>query len=250
MMTIWQSVLLGVVQGLTEFLPVSSKGHLLLVQTLFQIQEATLFFDVLLHVASLLAMIVYFWPRWKKLSLKTIGLVIAASMPVILVGLLIEPYFEQYIKQLSIAGFGWLITGGLLLLANKRLQQENKGQPLTPRTAIVTGLFQVLAFLPGVSRSGSTLSGSLLQGVKREDAFSFAFLLAVPAILGAFILQVLKLDTFSPAPAVAVSGFVAALLTSFLALKLLDHLVVRGKLHYFAYYCFLLGTLVLAGQVI
>ncbi len=245
-MTFLQAFLLGITQGLTEFLPISSDGHLLLVQHLMGLKHVPLFFDVILHVASLAAIIIFFLPRWMKLPRKTLYYVAIATFPAVIAGLVVEPLFESLFRNLFVAGIGFFITGSFLILAHRFMNTNPKPKPMTAKKALLIGTLQALAIGPGISRSGSTLTAALWQKIDRDQAFSFVFLMAVPAIAGAFGLHVIKgvpLDV--PMPIVG-WGFTASFVTSLFALKLLQLVITRQKLNYFGYYCLIIGLLTLA----
>jgi undecaprenyl-diphosphatase len=252
-MNIGQALLLGVVQGFTEFLPVSSSGHLALVQYWFGLQEASLFFEVFLHAASLLAILIFFWPNIKALKLNDYWLLAVGTMPAIVVGLVGETAVELVFAVPLLVGFSLILTGIINLfiqkLLNKPVDQSTK---LTPGKALLIGLFQSLALIPGISRSGATLLGSFTQGLTKERAFAFSFLLAIPAILGASALQVLRLMTEQqpiPASQVLLMGGLGAMLTSLLSLKILKQLIAKAHFAFFSWYCFILGGGVVLTQL-
>jgi undecaprenyl-diphosphatase len=244
-MTIIQALLLGITQGLTEFLPISSDGHLLLAQHLMGLKHVPLFFDVILHVASLAAIIIFFLPRWLKLSRKNIYFVAIATIPAVVAGLIVEPLFESLFRNLYMAGLGFFITGSFLLLAHRFMTSMQTPEPMTAKKAFVIGLMQALAIAPGISRSGSTITAALWQKIDREEAFSFIFLMAVPAIAGAFGLHVIKGVTLDVPWQIVGWGFLAAFVTSLLALSLLQWVISNRKLNYFGIYCLAIGLFTL-----
>jgi undecaprenyl-diphosphatase len=267
-MTTLKAVLLGLVQGLTEFLPVSSSGHLVLGQHLFGLTEPELLFDVVVHLGTLIAVLTVYYgdvarltaefvrlPRtlaggWRaawadRPMFRLLILVLAGSVPTGLIGVLFKDAFEVLFGSTLAVGFALMATGTILLLT-RRLRPT--GRPLTGMTgkdALVVGLVQGLAITPGVSRSGITISTGLLLGLDRELAARFSFLLFVPAILGALVLELADASAGSFGPPALVAGFLAALISGLAALRLLLRVVRRGALHYFAYYCYLLGAVVI-----
>lgn len=198
----WQALLLGVVQGVTEFLPVSSSGHLLIVENLLGIQETPLTFDVLLHLGSLVAVIIFFRHRWRKLDTTMLAKLVWATLPIVVVGTFMHGVVTSFRGDLSPLAVTFALTAALLFMADQLMRNETVADwwsrviavihrwvtgEQTPSflQAFLIGLFQVLAILPGVSRSGSTVSAGILTGLPPTEAFAFAFLMSIPAILGA-----------------------------------------------------------------
>lgn len=251
----FQALWLGVIQGLTEFLPVSSSGHLVLAQKLLGLQEPELLFDVSVHVGTLLAVVIYFWPDlWSmarglwardqegRQGRRLLWLVVAGSVPTALLGLFLKDWFEAMFASTAAVGVALLITGGLLL-ATRWVPRGDRGLERTGTgRALLVGLAQGLAITPGISRSGSTISVGLMLGLERRLAAHFSFVLSVPAIMGALLLQLLHLDaTRQVNLAPLLVGAAASAVTGYLALRFLLRVVQRGKLHLFAPYCLLLG---------
>jgi undecaprenyl-diphosphatase len=266
-MSVLQALCLGVLQGITEFLPVSSSGHLVLAQHLFGLQESQLFFDVAVHAGTLMAVFLVFradlfqiikdcfgflnspsqtslhTPVTVKRDGVRMALMIAVgTIPAALVGLLLRDFIARLFTSPLVVGIGLWATG--LILAWSRWSQEQRPALTVPTVVdtILIGLAQAAAITPGVSRSGATISIGLLRGLDPELAFRFSFLLSIPAILGALVLEVIKLDAAHPEWQVVLVGFVSAFLVGWAALRLLLVLVGRGKLFYFAPYCFVLGA--------
>ena len=194
-MTAWQALILGLVQGVTEFLPVSSSGHLALFQYWFNFQESLLFFDVFLHAASLIAIGWFFWPHIKQLKLKDYWLLIVGTLPAVGVGLLFQDTIEAFFSLPLLVGLALIITGLINAQSQRLLKSLPKEPiPLNEKKAFVIGFFQSLALTPGISRSGTTLFGSFSQKLNKEQAFTFTFLLGIPAILGANLFQVIQVS--------------------------------------------------------
>jgi undecaprenyl-diphosphatase len=252
-MDITQSILLGIVQGLTEFLPVSISGHLVLFQKFFGFQEAPIFFDTLVHFATLLAVVFYLRKEiWgilinPKKNINLIWLLILGTLPAVIFALLFKDYIENSFNSLWMLSVGFFVTA-VLLFATKFIGEGKKDmQKISWVDSIVIGIFQAVAILPSISRSGATISSALYRNIKREDAFKFSFLLSVPAIAGAMVLQIFDFDPanlnggFWP----NALGFIFAAIFGFLSLFILEKIAQKGKLYYFAVYCFVLGVIIL-----
>ncbi|RMG37508.1 MAG: undecaprenyl-diphosphate phosphatase [Planctomycetota bacterium] len=261
--------LLGVVQGVAEFLPISSSGHLVLGETLLRRwtgisagnPSATggLFFNVALHLATLLAILVVYRAELRELPRRRrlVGMIVLASVPAAVVGLTLKDWFETAFQTPEVAGIGLLVTS-VLLVAGQRWETRRDGlQDLTWQQALLVGMFQAAALVPGISRSGSTIAAGLLAGLRREAATTFSFLIAIPAIGGAALLE--SLDHVRQGGAGAAGGrpdwqalgigMAAAFLFGLLSLRWLIGLVNRGRLARFACYTAAVGalTLVLCG---
>ncbi|MFC1748270.1 undecaprenyl-diphosphate phosphatase [Pseudomonadota bacterium] len=240
-MTLFQAFLLGIIQGITEFLPVSSSGHLVITQHLFQLSSPPVAFDVLVHFATLLAILVFFYSELKSLNFKQIKFIAIGSIPAVLAGLIIEPFLEEIFSSLLITAIGLFVTATILLsstiIAKKKSQLNNK-------SSFIIGFFQALAITPGISRSGSTVVAGLKLGLSKQKAFTFSFLLSIPAIVGALILQLpdlTQLPTNQSLPILV--GFISAMTSGLISLKLLQYVINQTKLHFFAYYCLVLSLL-------
>ena len=264
-----ESIILGLVQGLAEFLPISSSGHLALLQNLFGIDaDKILFFSVMLHLGTLISVFVVYrkdiWELILELGLtvkdlctgkglhmeerpvRKLGvMIIVATIPTALIGLLLQDFFNGLYTSFTAIGIGFLITGVLMLLA-ERMGAAKKGiEKMNCRNAIFVGVLQGVAICPGISRSGSTLVGGLTTGLKRDFAVKFAFLISIPSILGSVVLEVpdaLKegLDTALIGPILA--GMAVAAVSGFIAIKTMIKIVSNKKLSYFSYYVWALGA--------
>jgi len=256
LMSIIQAVLLGALQGVAEFLPVSSSGHLTLVQHLFGLDDVPLLFDISLHAATLLAVILVFrnliWDllctafRWiirksteeDKPKLKMILAVIAATFVTGVFGIVLKKIIPDLPIQVVFAGF---IVTAILLFAGSRLSKKNE-EKASKEINLVQGLFigaaQGIGVLPGISRSGITISASLASGMDRKTAGDFSFILSIPAIIAAFVLELGDLDAVAQSVSAAslLLGCLAAFIVGIFALKFLLALIRRGKLEWFAYY--------------
>lgn len=255
-----EAIILGIVQGLTEFLPVSSSGHLELGKAIFgdqKVPQESLTFTVVLHFATALSTILIFrkevWQIARGLFQFKINeefifsiKIILSMIPAVLIGLLFEKELESFFTgNVLLVGFMLLITGLLLLLADKA---RNTDKPVSYLNALIIGVSQAIAMLPGISRSGATISTSVLLGVDRTKAARFSFLMVVPLILGKVAKDFLDgvISFQDESFGVMSAGFLAAFLSGLLACNWMISLVQNSKLYYFAIYCFLVGTLAIA----
>ncbi|MDR0509878.1 MAG: undecaprenyl-diphosphate phosphatase [Rikenellaceae bacterium] len=255
-MEVWESAIMGVVQGLTEFLPVSSSGHLAIMQRLFGVEGGNMSFDVTVHLATALASIVVFRREIGaiiagafrfQLNPQTVYLInIAVSMlPVIFVGLMLGEQIETLFDgSLILVGAMLIVTAGLLALSGYVRAGVN---PITPKRAFVVGLAQAVAVLPGLSRSGTTIVAGLLQGVRREEMARFSFMMVIIPILGMAALDMTKSEFVFERHDLA--GFATAFFTGLFACKAMVRLVSRGKLVWFAIYCAAAGLLALLLEI-
>ena len=255
-MEIIEAIVLGIVQGLTEFLPVSSSGHLQIAKALLGVEiEENLLFDVTLHAATVLSTIVVLWPEVKRLlggifskhfndeQAYLLKLVIS-MIPVGIVGFVFKDYIDAMLSSpyiLTIVGAMLLLTAALLAFAYYARPREK--EKISYRDAFIIGLSQAVATMPGLSRSGTTIATGLLLGNKKEAVANFSFLMVLAPILGELFLNVMKGEVvFGPvgiAPMLA--GFVSAFVVGCLACKFMIGIVKRGKLIWFAVYCALAG---------
>lgn len=288
-LTVFQGLIIGIVQGLTEFLPVSSSGHLVIVENILGITELNIAFDTFVHLGTLLAVFVYFIKDIVQMikaffssisdifrgEFKTefrenpykqlVWLVLIGTIPAGIIGLTFKDVFESSFTNLGVIGAFLLVTGCILFISEKVSKSKiAKGETIISadfddetaiatnmkninvKKALIIGFAQALAIFPGISRSGSTLATGLLTGLNREFAAKFSFLLAIPAILGATIVQfkdighALSVDMWP-----FVVGFMAAAISGYLAIDLLLKIVKEKSLNIFAVYCWIVGTLVL-----
>lgn len=257
-MTIWIAMLLGTVQGLCEFLPVSSSGHLVLMQNVFGISEGALFFDTMVHVGTLIAVIVVYWKDiigiFQHLFSKKTGMLILAMIPTAAIALLFKDFFvDSYNGQWL--GIGFLITG-LILTLSDRVRPRGKGKELKDMAAtdaLSIGLMQGLALMPGISRSGATISGGLFCKLDRRFAADFSFLLSAIAIVGSIVFQIPDLVEAGVGVidwGCVVIGMGFAALFGFLSIKTMLRLIAHKKLWGFAIYVSILGALVLLDQYV
>jgi undecaprenyl-diphosphatase len=254
-MTWWEGIILGIVQGLTEFLPVSSSGHLVVAQEVLGIRMPGVFVEVAVHVATLVAVVVVYRARLAQLVAGVVrrdrdawryaGLLVLASVPAAVVGLLFQDWFERTFDSLRIVGIDFLITG-TALWSTRLIRPSDRGEP-EPGGAVAIGLAQAVAILPGISRSGSTVAAGMWLGLDPVRAAEFSFLLALPAIAGAALLQIPDLAGGAASVGAVPLGlaFVAALVSGVFAIRLLLRLLAGRAFHRFAPYCWVLGGLTL-----
>ena len=260
-MSVWEAILLGLVQGLTEFLPVSSSGHLTIFKELFSIETGNLSFEIVVHAATVLSTIVAFRKEIARLlaGLFTLKMnpekdyifkICVSMIPVVIVGI----FFKVQVDR--IFGSGILIVGFMLpLTAITKIREQKKrgaaeGRPVGYKEAFIIGVAQAFAVMPGLSRSGSTISTGLMLGVSKNEIAKFSFLMVLVPILGETFLSMVEGD-FSMAESgigtlSLLSGAVAAFLSGLFACTLMINLVKRARLHYFAVYCAIVGTICIA----
>ena len=248
-------MLLGLVQGLCEFLPVSSSGHLVLLQNVFGISEGALFFDTMLHVGTLGAVCAVYWRQiWEMLRhpfQRKVGLLLASTLVTTAIALLFRDFFESAYEG-ALLGVGFLITTVVLFLTEKIGQGSGRIRNLPYKSAALVGLMQGIAILPGISRSGSTIAGALYTGLDRKEASEYSFLLSIPAILGSVVLQIPDvLQEHAEIPWIPVLlGMVIAGVSGFFAIRFMLRVILKHKLKVFAYYTLALGILVLLDQFV
>ena len=259
-MDIFSAALLGLVQGLTEFLPVSSSGHLAIAQHFLPgFEQPGLLFDVLLHAATTLAVMIFFRRDiWKLLSCffrkdayavddrHTFWMLVLGSIPTAIIGLSFKDFFEGLFENLLVIGCMLLLTAMLLIVAEKSRRDGRGLAQLNARDALLVGIVQGFAIIPGISRSGSTIACLLLRGIDGESAARFSFLLALPAVGGAMLLSLKDLGQISSAdlPAYGI-GALIAFVSGLFAIRVLMDVVRRKRLVGFAIYCLLVGSSVI-----
>ncbi len=270
------AIVLGVVQGLTEFLPVSSSGHLVLFQNLFGLNEPELLFDICLHVGTLAAVLAVFYKEILSIintlvhlpSLsKTYGgyaslfqqnpevriavFIIVGSIPTAIIGLMFKEIADRIFGSVTLAGLMLIVTGTLLWLTRNLEKKGRDVNGMKAKDALIIGLVQGLAILPGISRSGSTIATALFLGVDREVAARYSFLLSIPAIAGALVLGLDSPEMASTIPwTIIFAGTLVSAVIGWAALKLLIKIVKKGQFHRFAPYCWAVGLVVLGVNIL
>lgn len=260
-MELWQAAVLGVVQGFTEFLPISSSGHLVMGQRLLGFTEPALMFDIAVHVGTLVAVVGVFWrDLWSILrglfvwdddegsrGRRLLWLVVVGSIPTAALGLMFKDLFESMFSSLLTVGLALMVTGWLLLATSLVRRPDRPLEKMGAGRALLIGLAQGLAITPGISRSGSTISVALLLGVDRRVAAHYSFVMSIPAILGAMVLQLHDLGAPNSAQvAPMIMGFITAAISGYFALRTLLKIVQAGAFHWFAPYCFAAGIFAVA----
>jgi len=271
-LTLFESIILGLIQGLSEFLPISSSGHLALLQYFFGIEgESVLAFAVLLHLGTLLSIFaVYYKDIWDLIrelfatladlftgrglrinanETRRLGfMIIVATIPTGIIGVLFNDLFESMYLSLAAIGTGLLITGTLLWFSEKIGKGRKNVLNMKFRDAFLVGLFQSVAITPGISRSGSTIVGGLFSGMKREIAVRFAFLISIPSVLGAVVMEApsafksgIDMSMLTP----IIIGVAIAAVSGFIAIKTMIRIVSNKKLYYFSFYTWAVGAIVL-----
>lgn len=263
-----EAIVLGLVQGLSEFLPISSSGHLAVLQSLFEINEdKVIFFAVLLHIGTLVSIFVVYHKdiyalikelfllfkdiftgkglRIKERPIRKLGImIIVSSIPTAIMGILFSDYIDKIFGSLTVIAICWIITGFILLFSEKLKNNKKEIESMKYRNAIFIGICQGFAIMPGISRSGSTIVGSLVTGLKREFAVEFAFLISIPAILGSAILEFPKAIKAGIEPSTIgpmIVGFLVAAISGYFAITTMIKIVSKHKMRYFSYYVWIIG---------
>jgi len=247
-----QSIVLGLIQGLTEWLPISSSGHLVLAQRLMNL-TVPVGVDVMLHLGTLLSVVIFFWRDIKEIlvsvfnrdmrdeNFKLFTYVLIGSVPTAVIGFFLMKFFESLFLDVRAVGVGFLVTGLLLLLSRFR----NGNKKLGWKSSLLIGTVQGVSIAPGISRSGSTISTGLFSGVKKEDVFKYSFLLSIPAIIGATIMEYGSVN-MNDLCTCSAAGLVVAAFVGYFAIKAVKKILISDKFYWFAAYCFVLGAVVLA----
>ena len=243
-------VLLSILQGVTEFLPVSSSGHLFILGKILNVPSDMLFFNVMLHFASALAILIVLrkevWEIFR--SKKIFVLVLVSTVPVVIVGLLVKDYVELLDKYFFLIGVGLLLTSFFNYLVDK-FENKDKYKKMNWQNALLIGLFQVLALMPGVSRSGSTIVGGSYAKLEKKSALKYSFLLALPAIFGASVLEifdVIRSGDIGGANMIQVLvGVLICFVVSFYTIKWFLHVIKKVSFRYFSIYTLILGLVVI-----
>ncbi len=268
-MTWIEAIVLGLVQGLTEFLPVSSSGHLTIAKELFGIETSSLSFEVVVHAATVCSTIVAFRKEiWSllcgffKLQMNPqkeyIFKIIISMIPIFIVGVFFKDHVEAIFGSgLMVVGCMLLVTALLLTLSewlSKKQNGNGEGHPVTYKDAAIIGLAQACAVLPGLSRSGTTIATGLMLGVKKSDVAQFSFLMVLVPILGEAFLELVGGELSGAASGISASslllGFASAFLSGLFACTLMINIVKKAKLWLFAVYCVVVGVVCIAGSLI
>lgn len=276
-MSYLEAIILGFVQGATEFLPVSSSGHLALLQHFFKIDgDRVLIFSVILHIGTLVSVFIMYWKdiwallkelyltfkdiftgrglRLKERPVRKLGfMIIWATIPTVIIGLVFNDFLTSLNNKLWAIAIGWIITGFLLYYAEKLGGNRNDIEKMNFRNGFFIGILQGIAICPGISRSGSTMVGGLTVGLKRDFAVKFAFLISIPSIMGAAVLEIPEAIKYSNTGldlGPIIVGAIVSAICGILAIKAMIKVVVDQKLKLFSYYVWVLGIIVLAYSLI
>ncbi len=272
-MDIIQAIIIGLVQGLTEFLPVSSSAHLIFAQQFLGVTEPSLAFDVLLHLGTLVAVVGYFFKDivrmiiaffksltdivkgrfkseikrdpYKKLAWFTI----LATIPVGIAGIVFDDLVESLFTGITLPAFFLLITGCLLFASQRMNTGKINVKEINWKEALILGCGQACALLPGLSRSGTTIATGLLLDLDKEFAAKFSFILSIPAILGATVIQLKDVSITNVELTAWIAGFAIAAISGYLAIKFLLKLIKERSLDVFAYYCWIIGIIILVATI-
>lgn len=291
-MSLIESIILGVVQGIAEFLPISSSGHLALFKKLFGLSDVGLTYDILLHAGTLVAVFIVYWSDIWKLIKEGIGividvcrnigrffaalfrkkkasyirivnttyrkfvmLIIVSTIPTGILGIVFKKIFNLDNPSLIIPGISLLITGCMLLIVDDLPAGNKTPKEMTYKNSIILGIAQGIATLPGISRSGTTLTVGILNGLDRKFAIKYSFIMSIPAILGACVLDIK--DLFSPSNAVTgtelayyMVGAVVAAIVGYICIRTLLVLFKNRKVKYFSYYCFAVGAIAIVANFV
>lgn len=255
-MTWIEAISLGILQGATEFLPISSSGHLVITQSLIKgFEQPGILFDVVLHLGTLLSIILYFrrdiysllsaFFRDKKGERRTLYLIVIATIPTGIIGLSFKNVFELLFHSITTVGVALIVTGSFLFMTS-RIKNPFKGiAEMNTWDALLIGIAQGIAIIPGISRSGFTIATAIFKKIEPAQAARFSFLLSIPAVIGAMVIEakgfeLLETDTIG----VYLAGTFAAALTGYIAIAYMMHLLQSKGLKPFAYYCWIVGGLV------
>ncbi len=267
----FEAILLGIIQGLTEFLPLSSSGHLVIVQNLLNFKESGIIFEVAVHVGTLLSIFTIYFKILRSYlhnfvegvrkvevnsSLRLTFLLVVGSLPTAVIGLGFKDFFEKMFDSTFAVGICLCVTGILLYLTKFKRSSSTEGaeelahidlsiaEKISVKQAIIMGFAQGLAIMPGVSRAGSTISAGILSGIEKNTAATFSFIMSVPAILGAAALELRHLEGIQPNFLILlVIGVISSYLTGLLGLYLVLKVVKKGRIEIFSYYLWIVGPL-------
>ncbi|HZJ42048.1 MAG TPA: undecaprenyl-diphosphate phosphatase [Patescibacteria group bacterium] len=246
-MNIFQAIILAITQGITEFLPVSSSGHLAILQIFWHLPETPISFDAILHFGTLGAILTVFWQEIKEIfsnkNWQLIKLIVIGTIPAVIFGFFLQTKIETTFSSLKFIGLSFLITALFLLLTKFSKGEKDS---ISPLDALLIGTAQAVALFPGISRSGLTISAGLLRKLKPEIAYRFSFLLAIPAVLGAVILQLPNLiQQGGNGYLLNGAGMLISFFIGIISLKILEKILKRGKFFWFSIYLIALSMLIL-----
>ncbi|MBC7087312.1 MAG: undecaprenyl-diphosphate phosphatase [Tissierellales bacterium] len=269
-----EAIVLGFFQGIAEFLPISSSGHLALLQQFFGITQGNLFYAEMLHFGTLLSILIVYFKDIKAIVLDFLKLIISifkskkiptlnsnqkfavliliASIPTALIGLIFEDFIESMFSSVLPIGIAFIVTGFLLWFSEKKGNGNKSIENVTVKDSIFVGFMQGLAIFPGISRSGSTIVGALLRDFDRSLATEFSFILSIPAVLGSFLIGIkgaVENSSVTIELPIFIGVFISAI-TGIFAIKALIKMLENKKLHYFSFYLWIIGIIVIVSQFI
>lgn len=275
MLDILSAIILGAVQGISEFLPISSSGHLVLVPALLGI-ETGLAFDTILHIGTLVAIFTFFWKDIinliKGFILSIIDLtegvdifkrelhrvpekrfawlIIVGTIPTGIMGILLKDAIETIFRGTLFVGIFLLVTAAVLYYSERHSSGQITQKDMSFKQALIVGICQGLAVFPGISRSGSTIASGLCLGLNREYAARYSFLLSIPAVIGAGLIQIKDIATLDASLSVLLAGFISSVIFGYLSIKLLMKMIKGWSLDIFAYYCTIIGIITIILSVV
>lgn len=275
MLDILSAIILGAVQGISEFLPISSSGHLVLVPALLGI-ETGLAFDTILHIGTLVAIFTFFWKDIinliKGFILSIIDLtegvdifkrelhrvpekrfawlIIVGTIPTGIMGILLKDAIETIFRGTLFVGIFLLVTAAVLYYSERHSSGQITQKDMSFKQALIVGICQGLAVFPGISRSGSTIASGLCLGLNREYAARYSFLLSIPAVIGAGLIQIKDIATLDASASVLLAGFISSVIFGYLSIKLLMKMIKGWSLDIFAYYCTIIGIITILSVVL
>ncbi len=254
-MTVFLAIILGLVQGFTEFLPVSSSGHLVLLERVFNISNSSILFDIVLHLGTLLAVFIIFRKDIlyliKNPFCDTALKLYTATIPTIVIAVLFNDFFENSFTGNGLF-FSFLVTAIFLIIAEIVSHKSYQYKPMNFKKAFIVGVFQGIAITPGISRSGTTIAACMVQGVKREESARFSFLLSIPIILASAFYECLKLptQTITIPFGLFILGFVFSAIAGIISIKLMLKIIKKANYFYFSIYLIALSVLLFFNQFI
>lgn len=239
-----QYISLGIIQGLTEFLPISSSGHLLILQRVFAMRGNEVEVSLVLHAGTVLALIMFFIKDIKKLlrDIKSLSLIAIVTIITGIIGIIGKDFFESLFVSCQCVSFTLMITGLILLLTKKFM--DGKRDKVKSSDALILGFTQGIAIIPGISRSGITISTLLFRRIDRQTCFKFSFLASIPAVMGAIFLEAKEIGFAFRLNSLNFSiGFIFSFLSGIFSLWILKRVILKAKLHYFGYYCIFIAII-------
>lgn len=239
-------IILGIIQGITEFLPISSSGHLVIIGKLLGLTHEQLALSVILHLGTGFALVIFFSKDLGRIlrDFRLLSLLFITTIITVIIGFLGKDFFENLFTSTTPVAFALLATGIMLIFTKKFMAGTRSN--LNFKDAAILGVTQSIAIIPGISRSGTTISTLLFRGIDRENSFYFAFLAAIPIIFGAALFEIKKVNFALKAEPIALAvGFLASFFTGLLSLWMLKLVMRKAKLYYFGYYCIIVAIITL-----